>query len=121
MLHQRGPFLGEAAEDEAVVGVDSWHPPESQVQLALAVAYAQIGQVTAANTAVQELLRIRPDFAAIARDELKGKWYDAALTEHLIEGLRKAGLDIAADPPSSAARWCSPTSTTCRTPRSLIN
>jgi hypothetical protein len=28
------------------------------------------------------------------RDELR-KWWDAELTEHLIEGLRKAGLEIA--------------------------
>jgi hypothetical protein len=30
----------------------------------------------------------------IAREEL-GKWWDAELVEHLIAGLRKAGLEIA--------------------------
>jgi hypothetical protein len=34
------------------------------------------------------------DFAAIGLDELR-KWWDAELTEQLIEGLRKAGLEIA--------------------------
>jgi hypothetical protein len=38
-------------------------------------------------------LKIRPNFAVIARDELK-KWYDDELTEHLIEGLREGGLDV---------------------------
>ena len=35
-----------------------------------------------------------PNFGAIAREEF-GKWLDAELTEHLIDGLRKAGLEIA--------------------------
>ncbi len=69
-----------------------------RTQLALAVAYGQLGQHDAARAAAQELLKIRPDFAAIARDELSRKWYDAELTEHLIEGLRKAGLEIAGEP-----------------------
>ena len=30
------------------------------------------------------------------RDELR-KWWDAELIEHLIEGLRKAGLEIAGE------------------------
>ena len=70
-----------------------WRTP-----LALAVAYGQLGQHDAARAAAQELLKIRPDFAAIARYELSRKWHDAELTEHLIEGLRKAGLEIAGEP-----------------------
>ena len=38
---------------------------------------------------------LRPDFAAIARVELQ-KWFDADTDAQLIDGLRKAGLDIAA-------------------------
>lgn len=64
-----------------------------RTQLMLAATYGQLGQLIAAANGVRELLKIRPDFAAIARDELK-KWYDDELTEHLIEGLRKAGLDV---------------------------
>jgi hypothetical protein len=35
----------------------------------------------------------RLNFGAIARDEF-GKWLDPELTEHLIDGLRKAGLTV---------------------------
>jgi len=42
------------------------------------------------------LLAIRPDFAVVAREEL-GKWFDVELVERLIDGLRKAGLEIAVE------------------------
>ena len=69
-----------------------------RTHVALATAYGQLGEQQAARQAVQDLLVIRPDFPAMARQEL-GKWWDLDLTEHLIEGLRKAGLDIG--PPAS--------------------
>jgi hypothetical protein len=43
---------------------------------------------------VRDLLALVPDYAAVARQEL-GKIWDAQLVEHLIDGLRKAGMDIA--------------------------
>jgi adenylate cyclase len=50
------------------------------------------------------LLAVRPNFAATARQELE-KWFEPALVEHFMEGLRKAGLETAnvavAAPPSS--------------------
>jgi tetratricopeptide (TPR) repeat protein len=64
-----------------------------RTQLMLAAANGQLGERVAAGQAVQELLKIRPNFAVIASDELK-KWYDKELNEHLIEGLGKAGLDV---------------------------
>jgi TolB-like protein len=64
-----------------------------RTHLALAAAYGQLGERESARNAVRELLAIRPDFAAVARAEL-GKWWDLDLIEHLIEGLRKAGLEI---------------------------
>ena len=39
------------------------------------------------------MLALKPDFPQIARDEF-AKWYPPDLVEQLIEGLRKAGLDI---------------------------
>ena len=61
--------------------------------LVLAAAYGQLGEHEAARNAVHELVALKPDFAATAREEL-GKWWDAELVEHLVDGLRKAGLEI---------------------------
>ena len=66
-----------------------------RTNLALATAYGQLGEREAAYNAVRELLALRPDFPVVAREEL-GKWWDAELVGHLIDGLRKAGLEIAA-------------------------
>lgn len=63
-------------------------------QFALAAIYGQLNEKELARTALRELLVIRPDFAAIAHDEL-AKWWQPELVTHLIEGLRKAGLEIA--------------------------
>jgi len=60
----------------------------------LAAAYGQLGEQQRATTALRELHALLPNFGAIAREEF-GKWLDAELTEHLLDGLRKAGLQIA--------------------------
>jgi len=60
---------------------------------ALAAALGQLGQREAAHKAAQEVLALRPDFAAVARREY-AKWYEAEDIEHLMDGLRKAGLEI---------------------------
>ena len=65
-----------------------------RTNLALAAAYGQLGEREAAGQAARDLLALRPDFAATARGEL-AKWWDPELVEHLIDGLRKAGLEIA--------------------------
>lgn len=64
-----------------------------RTQLMLAVCNAQLGELDAARNAVQELLKIRPNFLEVWHEELS-KWWDAKLVEHLVDGLRKAGLDI---------------------------
>jgi TolB-like protein len=73
-----------------------------RTQLMLAASNAQLGNQGAARNAAQELLKIRSDFAMVARTELK-KWWDPELIEHLLEGLSKAGLDIADDPKDPVA------------------
>jgi TolB-like protein/Flp pilus assembly protein TadD len=65
-----------------------------RTHLALAIAYGQLGEREAARSAVRDLLAIRPDFPVVAREEL-GKWWDPELVKHLIDGLRKAGLELA--------------------------
>jgi len=60
----------------------------------LASVYGQLGDWEAARQAVRELLAQKPDFAATAREEW-GRWVGPGeLLEHLVDGLRKAGLDV---------------------------
>ncbi len=62
----------------------------------MAAACGQLGEKDAAARSMRELLRIRPDFAArIWRD--RKKWFDDEHGAHLLEGLRKAGLEIASE------------------------
>ncbi|MHB8495501.1 MAG: TIR domain-containing protein [Casimicrobiaceae bacterium] len=63
-----------------------------------AAAYGQLGMHEAARKSLQELLAIRPDFANTAREEFE-RWLDPEFVEHQMDGLRKAGLNIA---PASA-------------------
>jgi TolB-like protein/Tfp pilus assembly protein PilF len=60
----------------------------------LAAVYGQLGDQQAARQAVRELLAQKPDFGATAREEW-GRWVGPGeLLEHLIDGLRKAGLNV---------------------------
>jgi TolB-like protein len=59
----------------------------------LAASCAQLGQAERAKSALNELLRLMPNFN---RDFVvtRAPYTDFAEIEHLIEGLRKAGLDV---------------------------
>ena len=70
----------------------------------IAAAYGQLGMREEARKALQELLAIRPDFARTAREEY-GRWFhDLAFVEHQLDGLRKAGLEIAPEEESRKDR-----------------
>ncbi|HZP16692.1 MAG TPA: protein kinase [Terriglobales bacterium] len=76
-----------------------------RTQLMLAASNAQLGNQEAARNAAQDLLKIRSDFAVVGRTELE-KWWDPELIEHLLEGLRQAGLEVVGDkknPPTTPA------------------
>lgn len=60
----------------------------------LAACHGQLGEREAADKALHELLRLRPNFAALVREEF-AKWWTAEYAGHFIEGLRKAGLELA--------------------------
>ena len=60
----------------------------------LAAVYGQLGEEDRARAALRELDKLIPDFGTMARQEC-GKWFDAEHTEHLLDGLRKAGLAVA--------------------------
>jgi TolB-like protein/Flp pilus assembly protein TadD len=74
-------------------------PGQYYSQALFAACYGQIGDREAAGKAVRELLALQPDIAEIAREQF-GKWYLPDLVEHLMDGLRKAGLQVA--PPAAA-------------------
>ena len=65
------------------------------MHVATAAACGQLGQRDAAEKAVRELLRVRPNFATTARRDFE-KWWEGEYVERLIDGLRKAGLDLPA-------------------------
>jgi TolB-like protein/Tfp pilus assembly protein PilF len=68
---------------------------------ATSAAHGQLGERAAASRALQDLLKMRPDFAATVRMNIE-KWWDSDFVEHLMDGWRKAGLEIGE--PAAAAR-----------------
>jgi TolB-like protein/Tfp pilus assembly protein PilF/tRNA A-37 threonylcarbamoyl transferase component Bud32 len=94
----------EVLEGAARVNMPGYfHVPALQ-----AAALGQLGRREEARKVVRDLLALRPDFATAARTEY-GKWYDAEQVEMLVEGLRKAGLEVPDDPAKPSA---SPVATT---------
>lgn len=59
----------------------------------LAAAYGQTGEGTAAAKSLQALLELRPNFTENLRADLE-RWFAAEHVDLLVEGLRKAGLDV---------------------------
>jgi tetratricopeptide (TPR) repeat protein len=76
---------------DAALGINvpgSFHSHSAQ-----AAALGQLGLREEAKKPLRELLALRPDFATSARFEYS-KFFDPDVVEHLLEGLRKAGLDV---------------------------
>jgi hypothetical protein len=65
---------------------------------ARAAPLAQLGAQQAAQRALQDLLALRPNFAAEAREEYN-KWYDPEDADKILACLRKAGLPGGTEPP----------------------
>ena len=59
---------------------------------ALAAVYGQLGEHERARAVLQELHKLVPDSGAIRREY--DKWFDAEFVDHLMAGLRKAGLEV---------------------------
>jgi hypothetical protein len=56
-----------------------------------------------ARKALRDMLALKPNYAQVAR-ELHGRWIEPDLVEQLMDGLRKAGLEIADEPSSAPAK-----------------
>ena len=69
-------------------------PQNYYTHAVLAMCYAQLGQTEEARKALRDMLALKPNYAEVAR-ELHGRWIDPDLVEQLMDGLRKAGLEIA--------------------------
>jgi TolB-like protein/predicted Zn-dependent protease len=78
-----------SAVDEAV---NANSPDVFWINFILAAAHGQLGELHAARKAIDALLIQKPEFARSGR-QLLGKWFDPELVEHLMDGLRKAGLE----------------------------
>ena len=62
--------------------------------LAIASICGHLGRRAEAEAAVQDLLKLEPDFAAHARQNIESWHFASGLLEPLLDGLRKAGLEI---------------------------
>jgi len=69
-------------------------PKNYYTHAVLAICYAQLGRMEEARKAIRDMLALKPNYAEVAR-ELHGRWIDPDLVEQLMDGLRKAGLEIA--------------------------
>ena len=93
---------GEGKYAEALEALVHMNTPRYfHLHAARAAALGQLGQREEATKSLQELLALRPDFATAARKEYD-KWYDPGEVEHVMDGLRKAGLEIADEPSAPA-------------------
>jgi TolB-like protein/Flp pilus assembly protein TadD len=59
----------------------------------LAAIYGQLGDEKRAAVSLRALGEVMPDFGQIARQQCS-RWLDDELADHVLEGLRKAGLEI---------------------------
>ena len=69
-------------------------PGHYGAHVALAAAYGQLGERDAAGKALRDLHKLRPDAAATVRKDFE-KWWEPEYVDRVLEGLRKAGLEIA--------------------------
>jgi TolB-like protein/Tfp pilus assembly protein PilF len=70
-------------------------PQNYYTHAVLAMCYAQLGRMEEARKALRDMLALKPNYAEVAR-ELHGRWIQPDLVEKLMDGLRKAGLEIPA-------------------------
>src|SRR5580765_7668158 len=77
-------------------------PQNYYTQAVLAICYAQLDRMEEARKALRDMLALKPNYAEVAR-ELHGRWIDPDLVEQLMDGLRKAGLEIGDKAGASAA------------------
>jgi len=69
----------------------------------MASACGHLGRHTEAEAAVKDLLALDPEFAAHVRSNIESWHFASGLLEPLLEGLRKAGLEISDEESTSTS------------------
>jgi hypothetical protein len=59
-----------------------------------AIIYGQLGRAAEGRDAVAEIIKHKPNFANNVRNDFRRRNLPEPLIEHIVEGLRKAGLQI---------------------------
>lgn len=88
--HYRKAEYDQAAAEFAKINTPGWY----QMHAGLAASYGQLGRKQEAQAAVKTLLERKPDFLADPRHFYRMRNLPDELGERLMDGLRKAGLDI---------------------------
>jgi tetratricopeptide (TPR) repeat protein len=76
------------------VGVQMNLPGNYMVQASLTAAYAMNGEQQKAQQTLARLLELRPDYALDPREPFRSRGMPGDLIEHLMRGLKRAGLEI---------------------------
>jgi TolB-like protein/Tfp pilus assembly protein PilF len=88
--HYRKAEYREALEVQRKMNV----PNNQGIQAGLAAVYGQLGDMTKAKATLDHILELWPDFAADPRAWFVRRRFSSELLESLMDGLRKAGLQV---------------------------
>jgi hypothetical protein len=94
LLHH---YLNGEYQDARDVGLKINLPNNYMVQAAVAATYGMLGEQRKADEALAHLLEIRPDYPDDPRAPYRTRGMQTELIEALMEGLRKAGLEVSAE------------------------
>jgi len=72
-------------------------PANYMVQASLAAAYAMNGEQQNAQEALARVMELRPDYAEDPRAPFRARGMPAEFIEQLMQGLKRAGLDVEVD------------------------
>jgi hypothetical protein len=62
----------------------------------LAAICGQMAREDEGRQAVERMLELAPDFGTHAQEQLAARFHDPILLDQVLDGLRKAGLDVSA-------------------------
>jgi TolB-like protein/Tfp pilus assembly protein PilF len=101
-FYRQGRYA-EALEEAKQIDAPGWVHNHT----ILAMIYGQLGQEEEARAAARRVLELDPDFEENAWYELQLRNFPEEIAEHMVEGMRKAGLHIPAQPRERTLRAAS--------------